>query len=65
MEGVGQLVVDILIESFYYQAKIGKQPERVFLSLEIYLSEVEHEGCECLWFETLLSELHLMCLDRG
>ena len=63
LEGVGQRVVDFFIESFYYQAEVGKQPERVFLVLEIYLSEVEHVRKECLWFETLISEFLFMSYD--
>ena len=63
LEGVGQGVVDIFIESFYDQAEVGKQFDRVLLGLEIHLSEVEHERLECLWLETLLSEVLLMSLD--
>ena len=62
-DGVGQGVVDIFIERFYYQAEVCKQLDRVLLGLEINLSEVEHERLECLRLETLLSELLLMCLD--
>ena len=62
-DGVGQGVVDIFIERFYYQAEVSKQLDRVLLGLEINLSEVEHERLECLRLETLLSELLLMNLD--
>ena len=62
-EGIGQRVVDFFIETFYHQAEVGKQPERVTLLLEIYLSEVEHVRFECLWFETLLPEFFFMGRD--
>jgi hypothetical protein len=42
--------------------EICKQIDRVLLGLQIYLSEVENEGLECLRLETLLSELHLVSL---
>ena len=63
LEGVGQRVVDIFIERFYHQAEVGKQTDRVFLVLKIYLSEVEHARMECLWFETLLPEFLFIGLN--
>ena len=63
LERIREGVVNLFIESLNYQAKVGKQPERVLLSLEIDLSEIEHERSECLWSETLLSELLLICLN--
>ena len=63
LEGVGQRVIDIFIESFYHQAEVGKQTDRVFLVLKIYLSEVEHARMECLWFETLLPEFLFIGLN--
>lgn len=63
LDGVGQRVVDIFIERFDDQAEVGKQPDRVLLGLKIHLSEVKHERLECLWLETLLSEVFLMSLD--
>jgi hypothetical protein len=50
LKSVGQRVVDIIIESFYHQAEVGKQTDRVFLVLKKNLSEVEHVRIECLWF---------------
>ena len=63
LERIREGVVNISIERFYYHAKVGKQPQRVLLCLKIQLSEVEHVRSECLWSESLLSELLLICLD--
>ena len=63
LEGIGQGVVDIFIESFYDQAEVGEQLDGVLLGLKIHLSEVEHERLECLRLETLLPEVLLMSLD--